>query len=102
MFQDFGNHLVDERVVDLNPAALHRFCEDIVDEADRGLVARLVASERGDARVELLIGQKREEGDLQRRVCDTRARRRIPRILDVANADARRGVGRRRPVDDHL
>ena len=63
----------------------------------------LPASSRANAamrRLQILIGEQGEEGDVECRAPRRPAGK--PAILDIADADARRDVRRRRAIDDHL
>jgi hypothetical protein len=95
VLDDLRHDAVDELVVDLDAALLERLLEHVVDEGRLRLVARFVAREGGDRRVERLVVEQREERHPDRRVgaLDAGPRRGEARILDVADPDAGRDVG---------
>ena len=100
-----GHDAVDERVVELDAALLERLLEDVVDERRLRLVARFVARERDDRRVQILIVQQREERDLQPRVRAAYAGPRVRESPGYSMSPTRTpdcDVRRRRAVDDHL
>ncbi len=99
MLDDLWHDAIDELVVQLDAALALRFLEHVVDEAHLRLVARFVARECADRRVEILIVEKREEGGFEARVASPE---REAGIFDVADAYSGRHIGRRRAIDDHL
>ena len=87
---------------------LNGFGKRPVIEIGARRVARLVAREQPDRRLQILVVAQREERDAQRRdrrssrPRPSRAGRRVAGILEVADQHARRHVGRRGAVDHHL
>ena len=100
MRENLRHDAVDELVVDLDAAVLLRLLEHVVHERRCRLVL-LVPRATRDARFQVPDRRGREEGDILCRIASAPPAGKA-RILDVADAHARRDVGRRRAVDDHL
>ena len=106
-FENRRHDAIEELVVERDPALLERLRERAVVEVGARGVAGRVAREDAHRRVDVLVVEQREERDADRRVgdldaVDRRARRRVSRILDVADDDARLDIVRRGAIDDEL
>jgi len=61
LLEYLGHDSIQKLVVELDPAALERLLEDIVDEGRACLVASLVPRKRDDRCVQGLVVEQREE-----------------------------------------